>query len=160
MIPWQRHLREASGYLDLGMLDESAAALDQIPPGDRSRPEVLHLRVNLHIAGQQWFPGMELARHLVTIQPEDAGSWISLAYCTRRAESVRNAEQILLRALAAHPEEAMIRYNLACYASVSGHLAEARERLREAIALNEVVRKLAAEDEDLRPLWKLVPDLC
>jgi len=111
------------------------------------------------MAEKQWALGMELARHLVTVLPEDAGSWISLAYCTRRAESVEKAEEILLRAKAAHPEEAMIRYNLACYACVSGKMAAAIERLKEAITLHEGIRQLAVEDEDLRPLWGVVGEM-
>lgn len=156
---WQRRLLEASGYLDLGMLEDCAVALDRIPTADKAHPEVLHLRVSLHIAQKAWNPGMELARHLVTVQPDDAWSWIRLAYCTRRAESVENAEEILLRAQAAHPEEAMIRYNLACYACVSGKMDTAVERLREAIILHEGIRQLAVEDEDLRPLWGMVEEL-
>ncbi|CAN5823624.1 hypothetical protein BH09VER1_BH09VER1_41510 [soil metagenome] len=141
------------------MLEDCAAALDKIPGEQKARLEVLQMRLNLHVAGKQWELGMELARHLVTVQPDDAGTWISLAYCTRRAESVEKAEEILLRALAAHPEEAMIRYNLACYASVSGQLDRAIERLKEAITLHEGMRLLAVEDEDLRPLWGMVEEM-
>lgn len=159
MISWQRRLLEASGYLDLGMLPEAAEALDAIPGEERVRPEVLLLRVDLHAAGKQWALGMELARHLVTAHPEEAESWIKLAYCTRRAESVEKAEEILLRAKAAHPEEAMIRYNLACYACVSGRMETAVERLKEAITLHEGIRDLAVEDEDLRPLWGVVGEI-
>ena len=47
----------------------------------------------------------------------------------------------------------MIAFNLACYASVSGRMEEAKERLRHATDLDKDVRKLAIDDEDLRPLW-------
>jgi hypothetical protein len=33
------------------------------------------------------------------------------------------------------------------------------ERLKEAITLHEGIRKLAVEDEDLRPLWGVVGEL-
>ena len=40
-----------------------------------------------------------VASHLVKVDPETAGWWISLAYALRRTESVEKAEAILLRAL-------------------------------------------------------------
>ena len=60
---------------------------------------------------------------------ETAGWWISLAYALRRTESIEKAEAILLRAQAIHPKVAMIAFNLACYASVTGRMEEAKERL-------------------------------
>ena len=53
----------------------------------------------------------------------------------------------------------MIAFNLACYASVTGRIEEAKERLRNAIDLNKDVRILALDDEDLRPLWDWITDL-
>jgi hypothetical protein len=47
----------------------------------------------------------------------------------------------------------MIAFNLACYASVAGRMEEAKVCLRHTIDLDKDVRKLALDDEDLRPLW-------
>jgi hypothetical protein len=47
----------------------------------------------------------------------------------------------------------MIAFNLACYASVTGRMDEAKERLRHAIDLDKDIRRLALDDEDLRALW-------
>ncbi len=87
------------------------------------------------------------------VQPENAGWWISLAYAVRRAESVEKAEAILLRAQAIHPQFAVIAFNLACYASVTGRFEEAKTRLQHAIDLDKDIREMALDDEDLRPLW-------
>jgi hypothetical protein len=46
----------------------------------------------------------------------------------------------------------MIEFNLACYASVTGHLEKAKARLQRAIELKKEIRRLALDDEDLRPL--------
>ena len=46
----------------------------------------------------------------------------------------------------------MIELNLACCASVTGPLEKAKERLQHAIELDEGIRGLALEDEDLKPL--------
>jgi hypothetical protein len=59
-------------------------------------------------------------------------------------------ETIRLRAQAIHPKVAMIAFNLACYASVTGRMEEAKVRLRQAVDLDNDIRRLAL-DEDLRP---------
>ena len=51
----------------------------------------------------------------------------------------------------------MIAFNLACYASVTGRMEEAKKHLRDAIALDKDIRELATDDEDLRPLWDWSP---
>jgi Flp pilus assembly protein TadD len=93
-----------------------------------------------------------VASHLAKVDPQTAGWWISLAYAVRRAESVEKAEAILLRGQTIHPRFAMIALNLACYASVTGRMDEAKARLRHAIELDKDVRELTLDDEDLRPL--------
>jgi hypothetical protein len=60
-----------------------------------------------------------VASHLVKVEPEEAGWWINLAYATRRCESIEKAETILLRARELHHNNALIEFNLACYASVT-----------------------------------------
>ena len=53
----------------------------------------------------------------------------------------------------------MIAFTLACYASVAGRMEEAKERLRHAINLDKDIRKLALDDQDLKPLWDWIIDL-
>jgi Flp pilus assembly protein TadD len=100
-----------------------------------------------------------VASHLVKVDPQTAGWWISLAYAVRRTEGLENAEAILLRAQAIHSRVAMIAFNLACYASVTSRLEEAKERLRHAIELDSGIRGLALDDEDLKPLWDWIGGL-
>ena len=150
---WQRHVLASSGYLELGMFDDAALVLEEIAPEDKTRNEVLGARVDIYMAAKKWDMAAAVASHLVKIDPQTAGWWISFAYAVRRTESVEEAEAILLRAQAIHPKVAMIEFNLACYASVTGRMEEAKERLRHAIELDKEARKLALEDEDLKPLW-------
>ena len=133
------------------MFDDAALVLEEIAPEDKTRNEVLGARVNLYMAAKKWDMAAAVASHLVKVEPENAGWWISLAYALRRTESVEKAEAILLRAQAIHPKVAMIAFNLACYASVTGRMEEAKERLRHAIELDKDVRRLALDDEDLKP---------
>jgi Flp pilus assembly protein TadD len=156
---WQRHVLASSGYLELGMFDAAALVLEEIAPDDKNRMEVLGARVNLYMAAKKWDMAAAVASHLVKVDPKTAGWWISLAYALRRTEGVEKAKAILLRAQAIHPEVAMIAFNLACYASVSGRFEEAKERLRHAIDLDKDIRRLAMDDEDLRPLWDWIGGL-
>jgi Flp pilus assembly protein TadD len=94
-----------------------------------------------------------VAARLVKVEPEYAGWWISLAYATRRCESTEEAQKILLRARELHHDNALIEFNLACYASVEDRFEQAKVRLRRAIELDKAIRRLALADEDLKPLW-------
>jgi Flp pilus assembly protein TadD len=154
---WQKHVLASSGYL--GMIDDAAMVLEEIAPEDKTRNEVLGARVDIYIAANKWDMAAAVASHLKKVDPQTAGWWISLAYSLRRSEGIEQAEAILLRARVIHPKVAMIEFNLACYASVSGRMEDAKERLRHAIELDKDVRKLALDDEDLRPLWDWIAGL-
>jgi Flp pilus assembly protein TadD len=103
------------------------------------------------MAAKKWDMAAAVASHPVKVDLKTADWWISLAYAVRRAESVEKAEAILLRAQKLHPKVVMIAFNLACYASVTGRMQEAKERLRHAIELDKDIRGLAIDDEDLKP---------
>jgi Flp pilus assembly protein TadD len=134
---WQRHVLASTGYLELGMLDDAALALEEIEPEDKTRTEVLGARVVLYIAAKKWDMAAAVVSHLVKVDPETAGWWINLAYSVRRSEGIEQAKAILMRAGAINPKVAMIAFNLACYASVTGRMEEAKERLRHAIELDK-----------------------
>jgi tetratricopeptide (TPR) repeat protein len=150
---WQTHVLACSGYLELGMLDSAAKVLEDIEPEDKNRNEVLGARVALYMAAKKWDMATAIASHLVKVDPNNEAWWINLAYSVRRIEGIEKAETILLRAQAIHPKVAMIAFHLACCASVTGRIEEAKVRLRQAIKLDEDIRLLALDDEDLRPLW-------
>ena len=145
--------------LELGMFDDAAMVLEEIAPEDKTRNEVLGARVGIYMAARKWDMAAAVASHLVKVEPENAGWWISLAYSVRRIEGIEKAEAILLRAQAIHPKVAMIAFSLACYASFTGRMEEAKVRLQHAITLDKDIRGLAIDDEDLRPLWDWIAGL-
>jgi Flp pilus assembly protein TadD len=155
---WQRHVLAATGYCELGMFDEAARALEEIDAEDKSRKEVLAARVDVYMAAQKWSLVAEVARHLVDIEPENAAWWINLAYATRRSESIDKAQALLLQARKLHPDNAIIVFNLSCYACVSGQIEQAKTHLKHAIALDSNIRELARRDEDLQTLWSWIAE--
>ena len=115
------------------MFDDAANALEEIEPEDKTRNEVLYARVDIYLGDRKWHMAAAVASYLVKADPKNPAAWINLAYAVRRAESIEHAEAILLKARALHPENALIAFNLACYASAVGHMEKAKARLQEAI---------------------------
>jgi hypothetical protein len=66
-----RQVLASSGYLELGMLDDAAMALEEIAPEDKSRHEVLGARVVLYMAAKKWDMAAAIASHLVKVEPEN-----------------------------------------------------------------------------------------
>ena len=62
------------------MFEDAAMVLEEIEPQDKTRNEVLGARVNLYMAAKKWDIAAAVASHLVKVEPEKAGWWISLAY--------------------------------------------------------------------------------
>ena len=81
---WSQHLRAASGYLDLGMIDAASDEIENIEPEEKMRFEALAFRVDLFRRAQKW-DGMEVvARHLAKIQPGEPRWCLDLAWAVRR----------------------------------------------------------------------------
>lgn len=62
------------------------------------------------------------------------------------------AAEILEQALAEHPDDPAVLYNLACAESKSGRTAEALEHLRASVGQGERFRDLARTDTDFDPI--------
>lgn len=155
-LKWR--LSHVRGYLELGMVKEARTELDAVVGADAERVEVQALRVALLQATEKWRPLRKLAGELVASDPGEPGWWIILAYATRRVNSVRAAEKVLLEAVARHADDPTVQFNLGCYACLLGDLAGAKTRVERAIALDQDYRKNAREDPDLESLRAAEPD--
>jgi lipopolysaccharide biosynthesis regulator YciM len=71
----QRHVLASSGYVELGMFDDAALALEEIAPEDKNRNEVLGARVILYMAAKKWDMAAAIASHLVKIEPKNEAWW-------------------------------------------------------------------------------------
>jgi tetratricopeptide (TPR) repeat protein len=151
--PDQQYWQAAAGYAELGMFLEADTELDKIDPFNRAAPEVLAVRIAIYHGLQKWELMAEMAKRLADFQPDDVQWTISLAYATRRANSIQAAKEILLKAESKFPKEAIIFYNLACYECQLGEIKNAKNYLKKAFEIDLNWRMAALEDEDLRPLW-------
>ena len=153
MNNWDDHLRVASGYLELDMVDEAAAEVENIAPEDKMRYEVLAFRVEVFRAAGNW-DGMEaVSSFLAKVQPNEPSWPINQAWAERRRSSVAAARKILEVAQRQFPDNATILYNLSCYASVEGDIDEAKKYLKQAINRNKKFREISLDDPDLTLLW-------
>jgi tetratricopeptide (TPR) repeat protein len=151
--PLERHLTEAVGYLELGILQDAWDSLEEIPAEQRHLPPVLQVRLEIYRRMEKYEGMATIAEHLTKALPEDSQNWISLAYAQRRYLDLQTAEKTLLEAQKRFPEEATIPFNLACYACQMGRLDEAREKLAKAIEMEPSFKKAGIEDEILKAIW-------
>ncbi len=146
-------LRAALGYIELGMLTEAAEEVAGLSPETINDFDAMILRLELSQRSGKWKDAELIARRLTKMQPEEPDWSIALAYAARRAHSVEVAREILCDAVVRFPKEAVIHFNLACYACQLGEIPVARDCLRKAFALDRTYIVTALKDQDLRPIW-------
>ena len=139
----QRHVTAAEGYLALGMYLDADGELEQVQPNVRHVAEVLAVRVGIYGALEKWELMLTVARRLALYDPDNVQWAVSLAYATRRAETIEAAKALLLSAVERHPKEAILHYNLACYECQLGDLEIARARLSHAFNTVPTTRQSA-----------------
>ncbi len=155
-LKFAKHFERAQGWLLLENYAAAERALRLIPTAFRGRSEVQQFRAQLHLSAGRWARAVPLLRKLVKADPAEAQYWVSLAFAVRRAESIGKAEQILIEASRRFPQEAVIWFNLACYAAQQGDITNALGLLRAAVNRDVAYRDLAKTDTDLVPLWDAV----
>lgn len=152
MSPLKRHVQAAEGFLELGLPLLAEEEIDAVNSEHHTFPVVLRLKVEIFRTLKQWTKMEPPARLLGEEESHESYGWLNWAYAARRTRGLEAAREILLRALAHHPEESTVRYNLACYECQLGRLNEAREYLLHAIRISSRFRGMARSDPDLAPL--------
>lgn len=145
MTPFDRHLQAATGFLELGLPHEADEELDLIELEMRSLSEVLAVRAGVYQALQQWAPMETVCQQLCRLRSDEPQWLVMLAHATHRCRSLQDALGVLVQAAMRFPEEPIIFFNLACYQAQLGYLDAARGRLKEAIKLAPVCRRMALE---------------
>jgi Flp pilus assembly protein TadD len=155
-LKFAKHFERAQGWLLLENHAAADRALRLIPAAFRERSEVVQFRAQLHLSAGRWARAVPLLCQLQKQEPTEPQYWVSLAFAVRRAQSIKQAEKILLDARERFPQEAVIWFNLACYAAQQDRLTDAHDLLREAVQLESAYRDLARTDTDLAPFWEAV----
>ena len=155
-MPDQHRTRAAEGWLELGSPGDAAAELDRISPEHRQHPEVLHVRWQLCRHTKSWDQCFEIARELTGLAPKDPRSWTALAQTLYFTSRVQEAYDLAMSKITTFPRHWPLYYDAACYACLTGRLDQARQFLQLAAALGdeEQIKRLSANDPDLKDLWK------
>jgi hypothetical protein len=148
-------LEAAEGWLMLGNPIEAHEELEKISGDSSYHPAVLSMRWQVYAAARWWEAAYVVSKALCELAPHSAEAWICQANTLRNYKGVVEAWSLLLGVVNKFPQDAIIRYNLACYAAQMGLLEESCGWLVQAFEMEEAVQlKLAAiYDPDLQPLW-------
>lgn len=153
--PDRLHLEAAQGWIGLGNYIEANEELEQITAQLRAHPDVLEVRWQIYAAAKKWEVCVDIAAAITTLAPDRPLGWIHRSYALHELKRTEEARDGLVPVVGKFPDDATMRYNLACYECQLGRLKEARQWLEAAFDLGDSREmKLAAlDDEDLRPLW-------
>lgn len=158
-----RQLNAAIGWLGLNCPGDARLELDSIPTETQSHPAVLEARWLLCAHEKNWSDALIVAEREVLAAPDNASGWLHRAYALRRVAGggLSQAWEALLPMAQKFPNEAVIAYNLACYACQMNQMETAKDWLQRAIKIGdkEAIRKMALADEDLKPLWTEIKNL-
>ena len=161
--PDTHYLSAAIGWLELGLPAEARAELARVTAPMQDHPDVLEARWQVAAEAKQWEEGLQVAQALLHQAPKRASGWLHQAYALRRVPDggVAKAWEALLPASDKFPKEAVIPYNLSCYACQMKQFDAARLWLRRAVAIGgkERIKRMALQDSDLEPLWAEVASL-
>ena len=149
----ERMLVAAQGYLELGLPLEANNEIENMSAEVRHLPAVLEVRVSIYRKLEKWELMQTVAKSLALHDPHEPQFTIWWAYATRRADSLDAARLILVNAVERLPEVPIFLFNLACYEAQLGDIERAKKHLQHAIELRGELRRVALEDEDLKPLW-------
>jgi predicted Zn-dependent protease len=151
----EKQLQAAVGYLELGMVQDSANEIECIPPAQKNSSPVLRVRLEIYRAAEKWNLAEVVAKELWKRNSDDPVNWNNLATAVRRATGLSEAHQILTDALRKFPDDPTTNYNLGCYHCQLGDLESAKERVGDAIKFDPKFKVLALDDPDLEPLWSM-----
>jgi predicted Zn-dependent protease len=154
-------IRAAEGWLELGLPAEAHAEIDALSPSQRKHPLSLNCRWRIYSESGEWAKAADTASELVVAAPENESGWIHRSYALHELRRTREAAALLRPAVEKFPNEEVIPYNLACYASQLGQLKEAREWLDLAFKRGDrkEIKKRALADPDLLPLRDYIAQL-
>lgn len=155
-----KHLEAANGWLELGNIVEAANELEQITPLDRVHPDVLHLRWQIYAKAGKWDVCLDIGRAMTKFAPDLVQGWVNLGNALFYMKRYGEAFDALYPALELFPQNAIIRFNLACYQCKLERLNDAYEWLAKAIELGgKPIKLMALDDPELRLLWERIGEI-
>jgi predicted Zn-dependent protease len=141
------------GYVDLGMYEEANAELEKLPNEIKTHPVVLLARLELLVEMKRWEEGVNLGQSLAKLWPQEFEFRFKAAYCLHELRRTQEAKDTLIDAPVNQRKTALYFYNMACYETQLGNVAQAKLLLKSCFERDKKWRAEALEDPDLEPLW-------
>jgi predicted Zn-dependent protease len=148
-MAFERNIRAAEGYADLGMLDDALAELDELDPNEQDHLETLRMRVEIVLRKRDWRSALRFSLRACQLYPNEPSGFIHAAFCLHEVGRTQEAKQTLLDGPAKLLDEPVYYYNLGCYDAVLGNLDQAKAYLRASFRLDKSFRDMAKNDPDL-----------
>lgn len=145
-------IREAEGYLELGLPQQAVNTLSRLGEPEQFGPEVLYLWGESLRALERYAEAIPPLERAAKSAPKDIRVRLALGWCCKRIGRLDRAIQALKEALSLEPNEALLYYNLACYLCLSGQKHDALLHLAKALTLDSAYREAAKQEEDFEQL--------
>ena len=144
--------REAEGYLELGMSQHALSSLGRIGDPTNLDSSALYLWGEALRSLERYEEAIIPLRRAAQSDPENINIRLALGWCFKRVGRIDLAIEALEQALAAEPNEPLLRYNLACYFSLAGNKNRVHLRyLSQALAIAPGYRSLIDAETDFDP---------
>jgi tetratricopeptide (TPR) repeat protein len=148
-------LREAEGYLELGMPQHTLDVLVRLDAAALKQSRALYLKGEALRALERYEEALKPLQRAAGIAPGNVSVWLALGWCLKRVGQIDQAIESLEQAMESATEEeekALIFYNLGCYWSLAGDKRRVLEYLSLAFASEPKYRDLVADEPDFDPL--------
>jgi predicted Zn-dependent protease len=149
---YERCIRAAQGYWELGMCEDALVELDQIPVEFQDRPDLIELRLVVLMHIKRWDEALRVSRRLTDVMPKAAAGFIHQAFCLHELGETQQAKKTLLEGPESLLKEPTYHYNLACYECILGNLDSAKRHLDASVMMDSRFREFARKDPDLKAL--------
>jgi Flp pilus assembly protein TadD len=153
---FERRIRAACGYAELGMTRESLAELNAIELAMQERPEVLHLRLHHSMQRKSWTRAFRISQQLCRVAPDCGTGFLHGGFCLHQLGKTAAARKLLLAGPPVLLEEPIYYYNMGCYEALLGNLHDAQIHLKISFEMDISFHELAKKDPDLKSLHALI----
>src|SRR5689334_20146260 len=130
-------IESAEGWLMLGNPLEANEELEKITGEAAYHPAVLSMRWQVYAAAGWWEAAFVVSKALCELAPESSAAWICQANTLRHYKGVVEAWGLLVGVSERFQQDAIIRYNLACYTAQMGLLEDSCGWLVQAFELED-----------------------
>jgi tetratricopeptide (TPR) repeat protein len=129
------HTYRAGVLLNVGRVDEAAAAVADALARDPEAGEALAQRAIIHVVQNRQAEALADARRALELSPDSAPAAIALSYALQSAFQLEEARAVLRTAVERNPDDALARARLAELEQMFGDLRASRNAAEQAVAL-------------------------